>query len=84
LDPPDAPEGLPGRPRISARARRRDGPGWGSRNRIGHSLHAEADVTVDPRLRVVEDHELAHHVEEHLIAFVGRLTAATIHVSPAS
>jgi cation diffusion facilitator family transporter len=49
---------------------------------IGHTLHAEADVTVDPNLSVVEGHDLAHHVEEHLIAYVGRLSAATIHVSP--
>src|SRR4051812_21309371 len=50
---------------------------------IGHSLRAEADVTVDPRLTVVQGHDLAHHVEEHLIAYVGRLSAATVHVSPA-
>jgi divalent metal cation (Fe/Co/Zn/Cd) transporter len=49
---------------------------------IGHTLRAEADVTVDPSLSVVEGHDLAHHVEEHLIAYVGRLNAATIHVSP--
>jgi cation diffusion facilitator family transporter len=49
---------------------------------IGHTLHAEADVSVDVHLSVVEGHDLAHHVEEHLIAYVGRLTAATIHVSP--
>ena len=49
---------------------------------IGHSLRAEADVTVDPRLSVVEGHDLAHHVEEHLVAYVGRLDAATVHVSP--
>jgi cation diffusion facilitator family transporter len=49
---------------------------------IGHSLRAEADITVDPHLTVVQGHELAHHVEEHLIAHVGRLNAATIHVSP--
>jgi divalent metal cation (Fe/Co/Zn/Cd) transporter len=51
---------------------------------IGHSLHAEAEVTVDPHLSVVEGHDLAHNVEQHLIAYVGRLTSATIHVSPAS
>ena len=51
---------------------------------IGHSLHAEADVTVNPHLSLVEGHDLAHHVEEHLIAYVGRLTAATIHISPAN
>jgi len=49
---------------------------------IGHSLRAEADIAVDPHLSVIEGHNLAHHVEEHLIADVSRLTAATIHVSP--
>jgi cation diffusion facilitator family transporter len=49
---------------------------------IGHSLRAEADITVAPDLTVVQGHDLAHHVEEHLIAYVGRLNAATIHVSP--
>jgi cation diffusion facilitator family transporter len=43
---------------------------------IGHSLRAEADITV------VQGHDLAHHVEQHLIAYVGRLSAATVHVSP--
>ena len=49
---------------------------------IGHSLRAEADITVAPDLSLVQGHELAHHVEQHLIAYVGRLSAATIHVSP--
>lgn len=49
---------------------------------IGHTLRAEADVTVDDSLTVGEAHDLAHHAEEHLLADVRRLTAATIHVSP--
>jgi cation diffusion facilitator family transporter len=49
---------------------------------IGHTLRAEADVTVDAQLTVAEAHDLAHHAEEHLLTFVPRLTAATIHVSP--
>jgi cation diffusion facilitator family transporter len=49
---------------------------------IGHALRAEADITVDPDLTVVQGHDLAHHVEQHLIAYVGRLSAATVHVSP--
>jgi cation diffusion facilitator family transporter len=49
---------------------------------IGHTLRAEADVTVDPGITVGTAHDLAHHAEEHLLAFVPRLTAATIHVSP--
>jgi cation diffusion facilitator family transporter len=49
---------------------------------VGHTLRAEADVTVDPSLTVADAHDLAHHAEEHLLAYVPRLTAATIHVSP--
>ena len=49
---------------------------------IGHTLRAEADVEVDPQLSVAAAHDLAHHAEDHLLAYVPRLTAATIHVSP--
>jgi cation diffusion facilitator family transporter len=49
---------------------------------IGHTLRAEADITVDPSLSVGAAHDLAHHAERHLLASVRRLTAATIHVSP--
>ncbi len=49
---------------------------------IGHTLRAEADVTVDSTLSVSEAHELAHHAERHLLGSVKRLTAANVHVSP--
>ncbi len=49
---------------------------------IGHTLRAEVDVTVDPKLTVVEAHDIAHHAERHLLADVPRLTAATVHTSP--
>ena len=49
---------------------------------IGHNLRAEADISVDPNLTVTQAHELAHHVEEHLLAGVRRLSAATVHISP--
>ncbi len=51
---------------------------------IGHTLRAEADVTVSPELTVVQAHDVAHHAEAHLVADVRRLNAATIHVSPAA
>jgi cation diffusion facilitator family transporter len=51
---------------------------------IGHTLRAEADVTVSPKLTVGEAHDVAHHAEAHLVADVRRLNAATIHVSPAA
>jgi divalent metal cation (Fe/Co/Zn/Cd) transporter len=50
---------------------------------IGHTLRAEADVTVDPGATLAEAHDLAHHAEAHLLHDVRRLTAATIHASPA-
>jgi cation diffusion facilitator family transporter len=49
---------------------------------IGHTLRAEADVTVEPDISLAEAHEVAHHAEAHLLFYVPRLTAATIHVSP--
>jgi cation diffusion facilitator family transporter len=50
---------------------------------IGHTLRAEVDVTVPSRLTVTEAHDLAHHAEAHLLDQVRRLTAATVHASPA-
>lgn len=49
---------------------------------IGHTLRAEADISVHAELTVGDAHELAHHAEAHLLAGVPRLHAATIHVSP--
>ncbi len=48
---------------------------------IGHSLRAEADIAVDPSVSMIEAHGLAHHAEDHLLAGVRRLAAATVHVS---
>jgi cation diffusion facilitator family transporter len=50
---------------------------------IGHTLRAEVDATVDPGLTLVQAHDIAHHAEAHLLHHVGRLTAATVHASPA-
>jgi len=50
---------------------------------IGHTLRAEADVTVAADLTLTQAHDLAHHAEAHLLDQVRRLTAATIHTSPA-
>lgn len=50
---------------------------------VGHTLRAEVDATVNAALTVVEAHEVAHHAERHLLREVRRLTAATIHTSPA-
>ncbi|NYI70550.1 cation diffusion facilitator family transporter [Naumannella cuiyingiana] len=50
---------------------------------IGHTLHADADVTVGDDLPVTAGHEIAHAVEQRLIDGVPRLTRAVVHVSPA-
>lgn len=51
---------------------------------IGHTLRAEVDATVDAGLSLTEAHDLAHHAEEHLLHDIPRLTAATVHISPAA
>lgn len=50
---------------------------------IGHTLRAEVDAAVDPGLTVTEAHDIAHRAETDLLDQVRRLTAATIHASPA-
>ena len=50
---------------------------------IGHTLRAEASVTVDPDISLAAAHDIAHHAEAHLLADIRRLTAATVHASPA-
>lgn len=50
---------------------------------IGHTLRAEVDLAVQPDLSLLDAHEVAHHAEAHLLARVPRLTAATVHTSPA-
>jgi cation diffusion facilitator family transporter len=50
---------------------------------IGHTLRAEVDATVDPALTLTAAHDIAHHAEAHLLHHVQRLTAASVHTSPA-
>lgn len=49
---------------------------------IGHTLHAEADVTIADDIFAETAHDIAHRVEERLTTQIPRLTAALIHVSP--
>jgi cation diffusion facilitator family transporter len=51
---------------------------------IGHTLRAEADISVDPDVSLTQAHDLAHHAERHLLRSVRRLSAVTIHTSPAN
>ncbi|NHN57107.1 cation transporter [Calidifontibacter sp. DB0510] len=50
---------------------------------IGHTLVAEADVTVDRTLPIIAGHDIAHRVEHQLRDRLPRLATATVHVSPA-
>ncbi|MGH3622875.1 MAG: cation diffusion facilitator family transporter [Sciscionella sp.] len=50
---------------------------------IGHSLHAELAITVDPRICVQRAHHIAHEVEHRLVHAVTRLTTAVVHIEPA-
>lgn len=49
---------------------------------IGHTLRADVAITVDTGLTLRQAHEIAHHVEAHLLQDIPRLTAALVHVSP--
>ncbi|MER7243458.1 cation diffusion facilitator family transporter [Kribbella sp. NPDC000426] len=49
---------------------------------LGHSLRAEASITVDSTTSLVDAHHLSHQVEHDLVHGVRRLTSATIHTEP--
>lgn len=49
---------------------------------VGHALHAETDIVVDPALTVTQAHAIAVEAEHALIHAVPRLTAATVHTDP--
>ena len=50
---------------------------------IGHRLHADAELDIDPALSLAEAHRLAHDAEHHLIHAVPKLATAMIHAYPA-
>jgi cation diffusion facilitator family transporter len=49
----------------------------------GHVLRAEAAIAVDPRLTVVDAHDIACEAHHRLLHEVPRLVSATVHTSPA-
>jgi cation diffusion facilitator family transporter len=49
---------------------------------IGHSLHAEAEVTSDARLSLRQAHDVAEQGRHLLLHRVRRLTSVTVHTSP--
>ncbi|HKI43150.1 MAG TPA: cation diffusion facilitator family transporter [Mycobacterium sp.] len=50
---------------------------------IGHRLHADAELDIDPALSLVEAHRVAHGAEHDLMHAVPKLTTAMIHAYPA-
>ncbi|MFN8098600.1 MAG: cation transporter dimerization domain-containing protein [Dermatophilaceae bacterium] len=48
---------------------------------IGHTLHAEADITTSATT-LLAAHDLAHAAEGRLLEALPRLASATVHVSP--
>jgi cation diffusion facilitator family transporter len=50
---------------------------------IGHHLHADAELDVDPTLSLSEAHLVAHDAEHALTHAVPKLTSALIHAYPA-
>lgn len=51
---------------------------------IGHSLHAEVNVAVDPNLTVHQSHEIAKTVLYRLLNGISYLANATIHIDPST
>ena len=51
---------------------------------LGHQLHAETSITVEPTLDLASAHRIAHAAEAALRQDVPKLSGATVHVSPAA
>lgn len=50
---------------------------------IGHRLHADAELDIDPSISLSDAHRLAHHAEHTLTHAVPKLSSALIHAYPA-
>ncbi|BBZ33093.1 cation diffusion facilitator family transporter [Mycolicibacterium confluentis] len=50
---------------------------------IGHRLHADAELDIDPGLNLAEAHRIAHEAEHDLTHAVPKLATALIHAYPA-
>jgi cation diffusion facilitator family transporter len=50
---------------------------------IGHELHAEAELNIDPATSLAAAHHLAHEAEHTLTHAVPKLTTALVHAYPA-
>ena len=49
---------------------------------LGHRLHAEVNIAVDPDLTVAEGHAIAREVNHQLLHHLSYLSGAVIHVDP--
>lgn len=50
---------------------------------MGHRLHADVELDLDPDLSLAQAHQIAHDAEHHLVHAVPKLTTALIHAYPA-
>jgi divalent metal cation (Fe/Co/Zn/Cd) transporter len=50
---------------------------------IGHRLHADAELDIDPTVSLDDAHRIAHHAEHELTHTVPKLDSALIHAYPA-
>ena len=50
---------------------------------IGHRLHAEAELDIDPSTTIAEAHRIAHDAEHTLTHAVPKLSSALVHAYPA-
>ena len=49
---------------------------------IGHTLHAEAEIVVEPTTSLSDAHTIAHLAEHELVHRIHRLRTAIVHVGP--
>jgi cation diffusion facilitator family transporter len=51
---------------------------------IGHRLHIEVEISVDPDRSLEQSHRIAHEVEHRLLHLVARVGPVIVHTSPAA
>lgn len=49
---------------------------------MGHRMHAELSVSVDPELNISQGHEIAMNTQHRLLNRLSYLTSASIHIDP--
>ncbi|WP_404380381.1 cation diffusion facilitator family transporter [Knoellia locipacati] len=49
---------------------------------IGHEIHADADLEVDPSVSLGQGHAIAHRAEDELVRALPKLAAAVVHAYP--